>query len=160
MRLSTITSGVGSLFIIWFFGGFDFAPKLLADLSKWEGADSINKFGSSALKFISNQWQNKIGDVKPLAAETSQKLGSEICLPNTTNPDAKLSKADYDKHVSQVNLRTKSILQSPNSSVFCYDKSNHSGFVYRPEWLSDKFLIIDAITGGEKVLDFSNESTK
>jgi len=155
MRLSSVVTGVGAISIIWFFGGFDFAPKLWADLGNWEGADTINRFGAIGLRTITNQWKNKVGslDAKPLPTETAKKLGDDFCMINTTNPDARLSKKDYDKHVEAINLKVRSPLQSPNSSVYCFDKNNHTGLIYKAEWIPNKFLRIDAATGGETIVD-------
>lgn len=161
MRISTICTATGALFFLWLFGLLDFAPKLWADVSKWQGADGAEKAIKSSLKAFSDNWEKKIGgEAKAISSTASKKLGDDICLPNTTNTDAKLSKADYGKHISQVNLKTKSILQVPNSSVFCYYQKNRSSFVYSPEWEPTKFLIIDAITGSETILDLSDEPTK
>jgi hypothetical protein len=155
MRLSSVVTGIGAISIIWFFGGFDFAPKLWADLGNWEGADTINRFGAIGLRTITNQWKNKVGslDAKPLPTETAKKLGDDFCMINTTNPDARLSKKDYDKHVEAINLKVRSPLQSPNSSVYCFDKNNHTGIIYQTEWIPNKFLRIDAATGGETIVD-------
>jgi hypothetical protein len=120
----------------------------------WEGADTINKFGVIGLRTINNQWKAKVGslDSKPLPTDTAKKLGDDFCMINTTNPDARLSKKDYDKHVEAINLKVRSPLQSPNSSVYCYDKNNHTGLIYKAEWI-DKFLRIDAAMGGETIVD-------
>lgn len=155
MRLSSICSGVGVIAILWFCGLLDFAPKLWADLGNWEGADTINKFGAIGLRTITNQWKAKVGSLesKPLPTETAKKLGDHFCMVNTTNPDARLSKQDYDKHVEAINLKVRSPLQSPNGSVYCYDKNNHTGLIYQTEWIPNKFLRIDAATGGETIVD-------
>ena len=155
MRLSSLVTGIGAIAIIWFFGGFDFAPKLWADLGSWEGADTINNFGVIGLRVIGNQWKNKVGslDSKPLPIDTAKKLGDDFCMANTTNPDAKLSKKDYDKHIEAINLKVRSPLQSPNSSVYCFDKNNHTGLIYQAEWIPNKFLRIYAGTGGETIVD-------
>ena len=156
MRLSTFCTGVGVIAILWLFGMLDFAKKMWdQDLSKWEGADTINRFGSIGLRAITNQWKAKVGSLesKPLPTDTAKKLGDNFCMANTTNPDAKLSRKDYNKHVEAVNLKVRSPLQSPNSSVYCFDKNSHTGLIYQTEWISNKFLRIDAATGGETLVD-------
>lgn len=156
MRLSNICTIAGALAFCWFFGLLDFGKKMWdQDLSKWEGANAIEKVGVTSLRFIGNQWKAKVGslDSKPLPTDTAKKLGDDFCMANTTNPDAKLSKKDYDKHVEAVNLKVRSPLQSPNSSVYCFDKNNHTGLIYQAEWIPNKFLRIDAATGGETLVD-------
>ena len=156
MRLSTICTLIGALTICWFFGWLDFGKKMWdQDLSKWEGANAIEKLATASLRFADSQWKNKVGSLesKPLPIDTAKKLGDDFCMANTTNPEARLSKKDYEKHIEAINLKVRSPLQSPNSSVYCFDKNNHTGLIYQAEWIPNKFLRIDAATGGETIVD-------
>jgi hypothetical protein len=157
MRLSTIFTVGGVLTAAWLFGLNDFLPKLKADVAGWEGSDVIDRIGSNTLRFVSNQWKAKVDrlDQETLPPSVSKTLGSDICMANTTNPDAVLSKKEYDRHVEAIRLLTKSPLQSPNNSVFCFDKRDHTGFIYKPEWVPNKFLKINAATGSETVIDLT-----
>jgi hypothetical protein len=157
MRFSTVCAAVGIITLAWLSGLLDFLPKLKADVAGWEGSDVIDKFGTTALRVISNQWKAKVDrlDQTVLPPSVSKTLGSDFCMANTTNPDAVLSRGTYDKHVEAVRLLTKSPLQSPNNAVFCFDKRDRTGFIYKPEWVPNKFLRIDAVTGGETIIDLT-----
>ncbi len=158
MRLSTVCTGIGALTIFYFFGWLDFAKKMWdQDLSKWQGSDTIEKVGAATLRAIDKQWKSKVGslDSKSLPTETAKKLGDDFCMANTVNPDARLSKKDYDKHVEAINLKVRSLLQSPNGSVYCFNKNDHTGLIYKTEWIPNKFINIDALTGGETIVNLT-----
>ena len=159
MRLSTICTGVGAIALLWFFGFIDFAPKLLADLSKWDGVDSINRFGTIGLKAISNQWKAKIGD-KPVTANEAKELGDR-CKPSTAADGVRLSYSEYQKHLNAIALKVRSPLQDKNLYTFCEGNGNRlfsklvgtDSYIYLPEWQKDKALIIKGSNGSEQVID-------
>jgi len=159
MRLSTICTGVGAIWFLWFVGALDFAPKLWADIGKWDGADSINRFGSIGMKAIANQWQNKIGD-KPVTANEAKELG-ESCKPSTAADGVRLPYSEYQKHLNAIALKVRSPLQDKNSYTFCEGNANRlfskmvgtDSYIYLPEWQKDKALIIKGSNGSETVID-------
>jgi hypothetical protein len=73
--IGTICKATGAIAIFWFIGGFEFAPKLMADIGNWDGVDSINRLMQTGVRGITNQWNLKVGNAKPLPDEQNLKLG-------------------------------------------------------------------------------------
>ena len=142
MSIKTICAVTGAFTIIWFIGGFEFAPKLMADIGQWEGTDSINRVFQSGGRAIASQWDKKIGNAKPLPADQNKKLGDDICKSSTVTPNARLPLKEYEKHLQAVTLKVRSPLMDKNPYVFCEYKDNrwggrtfgHEEYVYIPEW--------------------------
>lgn len=165
MSIGAICKVTGAVTIIWFIGGFEFIPKLMADIGQWEGVDSINRIMQSGGRAIASQFDKKIGNAKPLPSDQNQKLGTEICKEGTVTPNARLSPKDYEKHLQAVELKVRSPLRDKNPSVFCEWHENKwtpitkiSKLVYVPEWEASKgkALIVETDTDQTKIIDLDN----
>jgi hypothetical protein len=162
--MNTIFKVVGAVTIFWFIGGFDFAPKLIADIGNWDGVESINRLMQTGIRGITNQWNLKVGNAKALPNEQNLKLGSEICKDKTATPNARLSLKKYEAHLQAVDLKVRSPLQDKNPEVFCESIDNRmmslgGELIYVPEWESakGKALKIDMRSGETKIIDLTTD---
>ena len=134
--------GIGAVTVFYFVGGFEFMPKLMADIGHWEGIDTANRLMQSGGRAIASQWDKKIGNAKPLSDTQNKKLGSDICKPNTVTPNARLPLKVYEEHERAIKLKVRSPLMDKNQYVFCEWHQNsfggrsfgHNELVYIPEW--------------------------
>lgn len=165
MSVGTICKVTGAVTIIWFIGGFEFLPKLMADIGQWDGVDSINRIMQSGGRAIASQFDKKIGNAKPLPADQNIKLGSEICKEGTVTPNARLPLKEYEKHLQAVELKVRSPLRNRNPYMFCEWKDNKwtpitkaMKLVYIPEWESakGKALIVEMDTESTQIIDLNN----
>ena len=166
MSVKTICAVTGAFTIIWFIGGFEFAPKLMADIGQWDGVDSINRIFQSGGRAIASQLDKKIGNAKPLPDDQNKKLGTEICKEKTVTPNARLSLKEYERHLQAVTLKVRSPLRTKNQYMFCELSGNRwalftgqNKFVYIPEWdaAKGKALLIDGDSEESKIIDLSDE---
>lgn len=142
MSVGTICKVTGAVAIVWFFGGFEFLPKLMADIGQWEGVDSINRIFQAGGRAIATQFDKKLGNAKPLPDTQNKVLGDKICKPNTVTPNARLPLKVYQEHERAIKLKVRSPLMDKNQYVFCEWKDNsfggrsfgHNELVYIPEW--------------------------
>jgi hypothetical protein len=158
-------TALGAVTAIWFIGGFEFIPKLMADIGHWDGVDSINRVFQSGGRAIGSQWNKKIGNAKPLPADQNVKLGSEICKDKTTTPNARLSLKKYEAHLQATELKVRSPLRDKNPDVFCEWHENKwspltkiNKLVYIPEWekAKGKALIVDGDSTESKIIDLDD----
>jgi hypothetical protein len=142
MSVGTICKVTGAVTIIWFIGGFEFIPKLMADIGQWDGVDSINRIFQSGGRAIASQFDKKLGNAKPLPESQNKVLGTDICKPNTVTPNARLPLKVYEEHERAIKLKVRSPLMDKNQYVFCEWKDNafggrtlgHNELVYIPGW--------------------------
>lgn len=165
MSVGTICKVTGAVTIIWFIGGFEFIPKLMADIGQWDGVDSINRLMQSGGRAIASQFDKKLGNVKPLPADQNLKLGTEICKEGTATPNARLPLKKYEEHLQAVELKVRSPLRNKNQYMFCELTGNRwalftgqNKFVYVPEWESakGKALLVDGDSEQTKIIDLNN----
>lgn len=173
MSVGTICKVTGAVAIVWFIGGFEFLPKLMADIGQWEGVDSINRIFQAGGRAIASQFDKKIGNAKPLDDNQNKVLGENICKPNTVTPNARLPLKVYEEHERAIKLKVRSPLMSKNQYVFCEFKENrwggrtlgHEEYVYIPEWkeAQGKALVTNANsfptnpeTSQHRIIDLTN----
>ena len=124
------------------------------ELRGFKGADGVEKAAAPLLDGLQPKpGEKSLSSDKKSAGEADAPWMRAGCRPDTITNGARLSKADYQRHLSSADLKASDPLQDGSVKPFCFYQDAAKVFI--PDWLIQRSYRLKITQKGADVVEQS-----
>jgi hypothetical protein len=121
------------------------------ELRGFKGADSVEKTAQPLLDDLKPKQEDKALPADETSSEKDAPWMRSQCQSHTITKGARLSKPDYNRHLSSRDLQGSDPLQDGTIKPFCLLQDRTKVFI--PDWLIDRKYRLKLTPKGEDVVE-------